>query len=146
MEKEHTNKNHERMVEVAKTDEIPAGKMKHVEVDGKEIMIANINGKYFAVNDRCGHSSALLSMGNLNGDIVTCPPHAAQFDITTGKKTREPNLRAGAPEVDFPESYQRYAKRVYEILSCIKTYDQEKYNLTIDNNQIKISLADTNNY
>ena len=122
------SKHDQNIVGVAKTDEIPTGKMKHL-IDGKEIMIANINGKYFAVNDRCGHSSALLSMGNLNGDIVTCPLHAAQFNITTGKKVREPNLRAGAPEVDFPESYQRYAKRVYEILSCIKTYDQEKYDV-----------------
>jgi nitrite reductase/ring-hydroxylating ferredoxin subunit len=34
------------MIEVAKTDEIPVGKTKHVEVNGKEIMIANVDGKY----------------------------------------------------------------------------------------------------
>jgi nitrite reductase/ring-hydroxylating ferredoxin subunit len=51
-------------VEVAKVNEIPHGKMKHVELDGKEIMIANLDGKFYALNDRCGHMNALLSMGN----------------------------------------------------------------------------------
>lgn len=41
-------------VEVAKIGEIPSGKMKHTEVNGKEIMIANVNGKYYALTDRCG--------------------------------------------------------------------------------------------
>jgi nitrite reductase/ring-hydroxylating ferredoxin subunit len=52
-------------VEVAKVNEIPDGKMKHVEVDGKEVLVANIGGKFYATSDRCGHMNALLSMGNL---------------------------------------------------------------------------------
>jgi nitrite reductase/ring-hydroxylating ferredoxin subunit len=48
--------------------------MKHVEVKGKEILIANIDGKFYALNNRCAHMNALLSMGNLaNDNIVTCP-------------------------------------------------------------------------
>ena len=42
-------------VEIAKISEISDGKMKHVEVDGKEVLIANIGGKFYAINDRCGH-------------------------------------------------------------------------------------------
>ncbi|MFL6380289.1 MAG: Rieske (2Fe-2S) protein, partial [Nitrososphaeraceae archaeon] len=49
--------------EVAKVNEISDGKMKHVEVDGKEVLIANIGGKFYAISDRCGHMNALLSMG-----------------------------------------------------------------------------------
>ena len=41
-------------VEVAKISEIPSGKMKRTEVNGKEIMIANVNGKFYALTDRCG--------------------------------------------------------------------------------------------
>ena len=40
-------------VEVAKVNEIPSGKMKHVELDGKEIVVSNVNGKYYAMDDRC---------------------------------------------------------------------------------------------
>jgi nitrite reductase/ring-hydroxylating ferredoxin subunit len=85
MMKESIEKNR-KIIEVAKTDEIPVGKTKHVEVNGKEIMIANVDGKYFALSDRCGHSSALLSMGSIDENLVTCPLHGAQFDLTTGKK------------------------------------------------------------
>ncbi|MFH1328172.1 MAG: Rieske 2Fe-2S domain-containing protein [Candidatus Bathyarchaeota archaeon] len=60
-------------LEVAKVAEIPAGSMKHVEANGKEILIANVDGKFYAVSDRCGHMNARLSMGGLNRTIVTCP-------------------------------------------------------------------------
>jgi nitrite reductase/ring-hydroxylating ferredoxin subunit len=63
--------------------------MKHVEIKGKEIAIINLDGKYYAINDRCGHMNAPLSKGeirNVHGkDIVTCPLHFATFDIVTGK-------------------------------------------------------------
>ena len=78
MSKSATN---EEYVEVAKTSEITNRQMKHVEVKGKEILIANINGKFYALNDRCGHMNALLSMGNLaNDNIVTCPFHGASWE------------------------------------------------------------------
>jgi nitrite reductase/ring-hydroxylating ferredoxin subunit len=54
---------HVTFVKVAKTIDIPLGKMKHVEVDGKEILIANVEGKFYAVGDRCPHMSAMLSKG-----------------------------------------------------------------------------------
>lgn len=47
-------------LEVAKVDEIRVATMKHVEVNNTEIAIANINGKFYAIDDRCGHASARL--------------------------------------------------------------------------------------
>jgi nitrite reductase/ring-hydroxylating ferredoxin subunit len=67
-----------QLLEVAKVDEIPPGKMKHVEFNGKEIVISNVGGKFYAMDDRCGHMNARLSMGNMSNDgIVTCPFHGA---------------------------------------------------------------------
>ena len=62
-------------VKVAKTNDIPTGKMKHFEVDGIELMIANVEGKFYAVGDRCPHLHAPVSEGTLNKTIVTCPRH-----------------------------------------------------------------------
>ena len=73
------------LVKVAKTNDIPAGKMKHVEVDGLEILIANVDGKFYAVGDRCPHLNAKISEGTLNNNIVTCPRHLSTFDLTTGR-------------------------------------------------------------
>ncbi len=50
---------------VAKVSEIPVGTMKHVEAGGKELCIANVNGKFYAMDDRCGHENARLSRGSL---------------------------------------------------------------------------------
>jgi nitrite reductase/ring-hydroxylating ferredoxin subunit len=138
MMKESIKKNG-KVIEVAKTDEIPLGKTKHVEINGKEIMIVNVDGKYFALSDRCGHSSALLSMGSIDENIVTCPLHAAQFDLTTGKKIREPILIPQGLSLDnIPDEWKNYAQRVFEIAAYIKTYDQEKYEVEVEGNSIRI--------
>ena len=95
-------------VEVARVDDIPPGNMKHVEVGGKEIVIVNANGKFYALNDRCAHMNAPLSMGNLTGNIVTCPFHGARFDITTGKKVKEPILTPSQEMEPLPKTWQLY--------------------------------------
>ena len=61
--------------------------MKHVEVKGKEIVIVNVGGKFYAMDDRCGHMNALLSMGSIaNGSIVTCPFHGAALTLLLVEK------------------------------------------------------------
>jgi nitrite reductase/ring-hydroxylating ferredoxin subunit len=72
-------------VKVAEKKDVPAGKMIHVEVDGNEILIANVGGKFYAVGDRCPHLHARVSEGTLNNAIVTCPRHLSTFDVRTGK-------------------------------------------------------------
>jgi nitrite reductase/ring-hydroxylating ferredoxin subunit len=128
----------ESYVEVAKIDEIPSGKMKHVELDGKEIVVSNVNGKYYAMNDRCGHMNARLSNGNIKQNIVTCPFHAAKFDITTGKKVGEPVLEIPPDMEPLPPKWQKYMENVGKEMSYIKTYDQNTYEVTIEGNVIKI--------
>ena len=73
------------LVRVAKTFDVPEGKMKHVEVNGLELLIANVKGKFYAVGDRCPHLNAKVSEGTLDKTIVTCPRHLSKFDVTTGR-------------------------------------------------------------
>jgi len=79
-------------VKVAETSEISAGKMKMVKVEEKEILIANVDGNYYAIANRCTHKGGDLSKGSLNGNIVTCPVHGARFDVTTGKTISGPKI------------------------------------------------------
>jgi nitrite reductase/ring-hydroxylating ferredoxin subunit len=72
-------------LKVAKTLDIPVGKMKHVQVEGLEILIANVEGKFYALGDRCPHLHAMISEGILDKTIVTCPRHLSKFDIVTGR-------------------------------------------------------------
>jgi nitrite reductase/ring-hydroxylating ferredoxin subunit len=62
-------KNH--FVNLASIDEIPEGKMKHAEIDGNEILVANKDRKFYALCDRCSHTNAPLAMGNLKDNVVT---------------------------------------------------------------------------
>ena len=73
-----------------KISDIPSGKMIKVHVDGRDILVANINGEFFATDDSCTHSGASLSEGKLNENIVTCGWHGAEFDCKTGKLAKFP--------------------------------------------------------
>ena len=68
-----------------KTSDIPSGKMLKVESDGKAILVANIDGNYFAMDDICTHQGANLSEGTLDGSTLTCPWHGSTWDCKTGK-------------------------------------------------------------
>jgi len=70
---------------VAKVSEVAPGKMKLVEVDGDEVVIANVAGEFFAFSDTCTHDGGPLSDGELEGDIVTCPWHFTPFNVRTGE-------------------------------------------------------------
>ena len=73
-----------------KTTEIVSGQMKKITVDGKEIIVSNVDGNYFAIDDTCTHSGASLAEGKLDGSIVTCYWHGAQFDCKNGKLIKFP--------------------------------------------------------
>jgi len=77
-------------VKVAETSEISAGKMKMVKVEEKEILIANVDGNYYAIADRCTHRGGDLSKGSLSGRVVKCPRHGAKFDVITGEAATGP--------------------------------------------------------
>jgi nitrite reductase/ring-hydroxylating ferredoxin subunit len=125
-------------IEVANVSEISDGKMKHVEVDGKEVLIANVGGKFYAISDRCGHMNALLSMGNLTGNTVTCPFHGAKFDVATGRKLSEPILTPSQEMEPLPQTWQKFFENVGQLMSHIKTYNQTVYETRIDEDIIKI--------
>ena len=75
---------------VGKTADISPGKMIKVSIDGKDVMVANIDGSYCAVDDSCTHSGASLSEGKLDGGKVICGWHKAEFDCKTGKLVKFP--------------------------------------------------------
>ena len=73
-----------------KVSEIPPGKMVKISMDGKEIMVSNVDGNFYAVDDSCTHSGASLSEGSLEGCIIICGWHKAEFDCKTGKLVKFP--------------------------------------------------------
>jgi nitrite reductase (NADH) small subunit len=75
---------------VSNKAEVPAGTIREFALDGKVVAIANVAGKLFAINNVCLHRGGPLGEGELNGQVVTCPWHGWQYDVTNGKLTTNP--------------------------------------------------------
>ncbi len=72
-------------IPVGSVDELKQGERLFIEIDGKPIVILNINGEYYAIGDVCSHDDGPVGEGTVEGYEITCPRHGAHFDIRTGK-------------------------------------------------------------
>ena len=75
---------------VGKTSEIKMGQMKKISIDEKDVVIANFDGNFFAVDDTCTHAGASLSEGKIENSTIMCDWHGAQFDCKNGKLIKFP--------------------------------------------------------
>jgi 3-phenylpropionate/trans-cinnamate dioxygenase ferredoxin subunit len=74
-----------RSVTVGRTADVKPGELAAFDADGVRIAVANADGRYFAIDDTCTHEQcSLAEEGTLEGTVVTCGCHGAQFDVTTG--------------------------------------------------------------
>ncbi len=78
------------LIKVATIDQIQAGHMLYVDVDGLPVALANVGGTIYAFSDSCRHAGGPLSSGVLRNEIVTCPWHGWAFDVRTGKSIIPP--------------------------------------------------------
>jgi nitrite reductase (NADH) small subunit len=75
-----------------KTGDIAVGTIHEVKVGATTIAVANVAGQLHAINNTCAHRGGPLGQGPLEGKIVTCPWHAWQYDVTTGKVAQNPSV------------------------------------------------------
>lgn len=78
---------------VCTLDDAPLpGRFKEFVAEGRvEVLVCNVDGKFFATSARCPHSGgAPLSEGTLEGIVLTCPWHDAQFRVTDGQRLSGP--------------------------------------------------------
>ena len=99
-------------VTVASTDEIEPGERLVLEYGQRWVIIFNIDGVYYAIDDVCTHDDGPLAEGTLAGCTIECPRHGATFDITTGKVLSAPALvDIKSYEVEIQDSEIRIALR-----------------------------------
>lgn len=75
---------------VAHVDDVEEGRLFSLEADGELVCLARVEGCIYAFTDNCTHISGPLNEGELDGHVLTCPWHGAQFDVRTGKVLRGP--------------------------------------------------------
>jgi 3-phenylpropionate/trans-cinnamate dioxygenase ferredoxin component len=69
---------------VARKSAMAPGEMTRVVVDGVPVLLCNVEGEIYAVEDVCTHDGGELDGGELTGCRIMCPRHGALFDVTTG--------------------------------------------------------------
>jgi nitrite reductase/ring-hydroxylating ferredoxin subunit len=74
-------------VEVAQLDQIPPGTSSFAQVGDKRIVLFNVDGQIYAIDDVCAHAGQSLAQGKFAGKVVTCRAHGWRYDVTTGNLT-----------------------------------------------------------
>jgi len=80
----------------AKAGELAPGSFRKVGVDGANVVVFNIGGEYYAIEDVCTHDGGILTGGAIEGDQIICPRHGARFSIRTGDALTPPAFEATA--------------------------------------------------
>jgi len=126
--------------EVAGADEILPGGMKAYAIDGKEIVLCNVGGRFYAFDRRCGHMSAPLDMGTANGYVVTCPLHSVQFDATTGKALCPPVPAYSSGDV-VPQTPDNFTRWLDELMKHVRVCDVRTYPVRVDGGRVSVDVS-----
>jgi 3-phenylpropionate/trans-cinnamate dioxygenase ferredoxin subunit len=88
-----------RHVDVGAAADVAPGTMLMVQVDGRDILLVNLEGTVRAYQGTCSHEYFELDQGFLTGDSLTCALHLSRFDLITGEALDPP---AELPLVMYP--------------------------------------------
>ena len=88
-------------LDVCPVDELPPGEVKIVHAGQLSLGVYNLDGEFYAIEDRCSHDDGPLCEGDfdLEEGYAVCPRHGAHIDIRTGRPL---TLPAVAPVETFP--------------------------------------------
>jgi nitrite reductase/ring-hydroxylating ferredoxin subunit len=83
MTQENNEQSHYQIV--ATQEDIPAGQSRKVTINGRDLLLCNAGGTFYAIDDRCPHAGASFEGGRIRGKLIACPLHGARFDLSNGK-------------------------------------------------------------
>jgi len=75
---------------VCAASEFAPGTHRVVDLDGVQVAVFNVNGRYYAIEDVCTHDGGILTGGPIDNDQVVCPRHGARFSVITGEALSPP--------------------------------------------------------
>lgn len=126
-------------VKVASTSDIPVSQMKEVQVNGQNVCVANIDGKYFAINNICSHEGGPLADGKLEGYEVECPWHQSKFDMRSGEVKAPPAIEPQATyqvKVEGGKVLVSVVLRTAEVKEESKELPSSEYKLVLLERQV----------
>lgn len=128
------------MIEIAKKADLLPGGMKYVKVGDRELCLCHVSGEYYVIDRRCGHMSAPLEMGTLDGYILTCGLHNVSFDIRTGKAL-SPMVPHYIPAAQAKSSVvDNFGNWVDELVKHTSICDIRTYKAVVEGDSIKVNI------
>ena len=86
-------------VKVASVSQVAPGTGMVATVNDKEVAIFNVDGTFYAMDNTCKHRGGPLGEGELEGDTVTCPWHAWQYNVKSGNCLTKEGIKMDCYEV-----------------------------------------------
>jgi len=123
-----------------RVSEISPGGIRAVEINGHHLIICNDNGEFYALSGRCGHMNAPLEMGTLDGAILTCPLHYAQFDIRTGEVLSGPVPMNFTSEKEASPRRAQHLDKAAELIKRIHTEPISTFRVKVEDGWIFVAL------
>ncbi|MBF5005896.1 Rieske (2Fe-2S) protein [Diaphorobacter caeni] len=88
-------------IPAGRADALPPGARKLVFMgEGESILVMNVDGQYFAMENSCPHAGASIASGPCEGHRLSCPAHGLRFDIRSGECVGSPGMRLTTFAVD----------------------------------------------
>lgn len=93
-----------KYVKAALTGDILPGNKKKIVLENKEILLVNLDGSFYALDNKCPHMGGSLYDGRLEGENIICPRHGSAFAVKTGQNVREAKIAFIKIKVDDAKS------------------------------------------
>jgi nitrite reductase/ring-hydroxylating ferredoxin subunit len=129
----------DNFVRAIQTADVAPGGMKAVELNGRELVICNCDGDFYAVDRRCGHMNSPLDLGTLDGSILTCAMHCAQFDVTSGEALANP-VPAYLGNETLPPRTGAFLKNASMLMQHVHTQSIVTYKTKVEAGWVLVAL------
>jgi nitrite reductase (NADH) small subunit len=94
---------------VARVEDVPPGTGRPIEVAGRAVALFNVDGTFYAIDGTCLHRGGPVGEGDLEDNIVTCPWHGWQYDVTTGCNVMDPDIGLARYAVEVADGVVKIA-------------------------------------
>jgi 3-phenylpropionate/trans-cinnamate dioxygenase ferredoxin subunit len=123
-----------RMMRLCDSGAISEGQLSRFSLEDLDIVVSRFQGRLVALEDRCGHMAAPISMGKVEGCTVVCPLHDAAFDLTTGGIVRGARLPT-------PPAGQESNPRL-RLFGLVRTYPLKVFRISERDGGVFIEMPD----
>jgi nitrite reductase/ring-hydroxylating ferredoxin subunit len=110
---------------IATTAEVKSDKVLKTNANGQSVLVAQVNGKYCAIANKCPHFGLPLAKGKFENGVITCPFHGSEFEVCSGKNVKWVDSFVGLPIPNLVKKAIAMGKAPTDVKSFAVTQEGE---------------------